>query len=119
MKKSFQQCHGCSAGRNQPWFWLGSGRNLLSNFRPVAVPRRHGMPKISHTEPPQHCDIITHWTHVEEMKWFSSVMLGVLTANNLGCGLAVEEICCQTLGQQQCHGGMTYPKSATQSLTTL
>ena len=63
------------------------------------------MPKISHTEPPQHCDIITHWTHVEEMKWFSSPMLEVLTANNLGFGLAVAEIC-QPLDQQQCHEGM-------------
>ena len=76
------------------------------------------MPKISHTEPPQHCDI-THWTHVEEMKWFSSAMLGVLAANNLGFGLAVAEMCCQTLGQQQCHGGMECPKSATQSLLNI
>jgi hypothetical protein len=30
---------------------------------------------------------------MEEMKWFSSAMLGVLTANNLGIGLALAEIC--------------------------
>jgi hypothetical protein len=47
------------------------------------------MSNISQTEPSQHCNI-THWTHMEEMKWFSSAMLGVLAANNLlvllGCG---------------------------------
>ena len=49
------------------------------------------------------------------MKWFSSAMLGVLAANNLGFGLAVAEIC-QTFGQQQCQMHMACPKSATQSL---
>jgi hypothetical protein len=44
-----------------------------------------GMTQISHTEPSQHFNI-THWTHVEEMKWFSSALLGVLAANNLGFG---------------------------------
>jgi hypothetical protein len=44
------------------------------------------MTQISHTEPSQHFNI-THWTHVEEMKWFSSALLGALTAkNNLGFG---------------------------------
>jgi hypothetical protein len=43
------------------------------------------MTQISHTEPSQHFNI-THWTHVEEMKWFSSALLGVLAANNLGFG---------------------------------
>jgi hypothetical protein len=38
------------------------------------------MSKISHKEPFQHYNI-THWTHMEEMKWFSSGFLGVLTAN--------------------------------------
>jgi hypothetical protein len=37
------------------------------------------MSKISNTEPSQHSNI-THWTHIDEMKWFSSAMLGVLTA---------------------------------------
>jgi hypothetical protein len=50
------------------------------------------MSKISHTEPCQQSKIF-HWTHPEEMKWFSSAMLGVLTANNLGIGLALAEIC--------------------------
>ena len=72
------------------------------------------MPKISHTEPPQHCNI-THWTHVEEMKGFSSVMLGVLAANNLGFGLALAEIC-QIFGRRQCQEGMTCQKSTTHSL---
>jgi hypothetical protein len=35
---------------------------------------------------------------MEEMKWFSSAMLGVMAANNLGFGLALAEIC-QTFGQ--------------------
>jgi hypothetical protein len=34
------------------------------------------------------------------MKWFSLVILDVLTANNLGFGLALAEIC-QTFGQRQ------------------
>jgi hypothetical protein len=46
------------------------------------------MPQISPTEPSHHCNI-THWTHVKEMKWFSSAMLGVLAANNLGFGWAL------------------------------
>jgi hypothetical protein len=37
---------------------------------------------------------------MDEMKWFSSAMLGVL-AQKLGFGLALAEIC-QTLGQQKC-----------------
>jgi hypothetical protein len=51
------------------------------------------------------------------MKWFSSTMLGVLAARNLGFGWALAEIC-QTFdfGKQQCHRGMSRPKSATQSL---
>ena len=60
----------------------------------------HGMSKISHTEPSQHC-IITYLTHMEEMECFSSGLLGVLAANNLGFGLALAEIR-QTFGQQQC-----------------
>jgi hypothetical protein len=30
---------------------------------------------------------------MEEMKWFSSAMLGVVAANYLGFGLALAEIC--------------------------
>jgi hypothetical protein len=36
------------------------------------------------------------------MKWFSSAMLGVLAANNLGYGLAPLAEICQTFGQWQC-----------------
>jgi hypothetical protein len=38
------------------------------------------MTKISHTEPSQHYNS-THWSHMEQMKWFSSAMLGVLAVN--------------------------------------
>jgi hypothetical protein len=41
-----------------------------------------------------------------------------LAANNLGFGLALAEIC-QTFGNQQSHGGMACPKSATQSLLNI
>jgi hypothetical protein len=37
---------------------------------------------------------------MEEMKWSSSSMLGVLAANNLGFGLGLSEFC-QTFGQRQ------------------
>ena len=82
-----QQCHAWCAGCKCAWFWLGSAAWNLPNFWQAAVPNRHGMSKISHTEPSQHCNI-THWTHIEEMKWFSLVILDVLTAINLGFGLA-------------------------------
>jgi hypothetical protein len=57
---------------------------------------------------------------MEEMKWSSSGLLGVLAANNhgFGFGLALAEIC-QTFGQQQCQEGMTCPKSATHSLHSM
>jgi hypothetical protein len=42
---------------------------------------------------------ITHWTHIDEMKWSSSSVLGVLAANNLGFGLGLSEFC-QTFGQR-------------------
>ena len=58
------------------------------------------MSKISPTQPSLHGNT-THWTHMEEMKWSSSGFLGVLSASNLGFGLAVAEIC-QTFVQQQC-----------------
>ena len=73
------------------------------------------MSKISHTEPSQQSKIF-HWTHMEEMKWFSSAMLGVLAARNLGFGWALAEIC-KTFGKQQSYGGMACPKLATQSLS--
>ena len=52
------------------------------------------MSKISLTQPLQHGNI-THWTHMEELKWSSSSFLGVLVlaANNLGFGLALARIC--------------------------
>jgi hypothetical protein len=37
---------------------------------------------------------------MEEMKWFSSSMIGVLAANNLAIGLALAKIC-QTFCQRQ------------------
>ena len=72
------------------------------------------MSKISHMQPSHH-DNITHWTHMDEMKWSSSGFLALLAASNLGFGLALAEILCQTFGQQQCQEGMACPKSATQS----
>jgi hypothetical protein len=66
-----------------------SGWNL-PNFWPAAQPQPQGheMSKISHiTDPSCHCNI-THWTHMEEMEWFSSAMFVVLAANNLGFGAA-------------------------------
>jgi hypothetical protein len=55
---------------------------------------------------------------MEEMKWFSSAMLGLIAANNLEFDLTLAEIC-QIFGQQQSHGGMAFPKSATQSLLNI
>ncbi len=97
----------------QPWFWVGSGWNL-PNFCLAAMPQGHGMSKIRHTKPFQHCNI-THWTHMKVMEWFSRAMLGVLATNNLDFGLALGEIC-QTYGQWQCQGNMACQKSDTQSL---
>jgi hypothetical protein len=67
------------------WIWLKSAKLLDSSSANAEF--QHGMPKIIHTKPSQHCNI-THWTHMEEMKWFSLVILDVLTAINLGFGLA-------------------------------
>jgi hypothetical protein len=69
---------------------------------------RHGMSK-SHVEPSQHCDI-THWTHMEEMEWFDSALLGVLAATNLGSCMALAEIC-QTCVLPQCQEDMGHGKS--------
>jgi hypothetical protein len=55
---------------------------------------------------------MTHLIHMEKMKWSSKSLLGVLAANNLGFGLALEKIG-QTFGQQQINDGMACPKSAT------
>jgi hypothetical protein len=55
---------------------------------------------------------------MEEMTWFSSAMLGVLGANNLGFGLALAEIC-QSFCQQQCHRDTMPPKSVTQGLLNI
>jgi hypothetical protein len=41
-------------------------------------------------------------------------MLGVLAVNKLGFGLALAEVC-QNFVKRQCHRGVAYPKSATQS----
>jgi hypothetical protein len=62
---------------------------ICQTFLPAAGLRRHVMSNISQTEPSRHCNI-THSTHIEEMKWFSSAMLGVLAETTLlfllGCG---------------------------------
>jgi hypothetical protein len=76
------------------------------------------MSKISQTEPPQHCNT-TYWIHMEEMKWFSSAMLGVLAANNLGFAWLSWLESAKRLGQLQCQGDMTCPKSAKQSLLNI
>jgi hypothetical protein len=53
---------------------------------------------------------------MEEMKWFSSAILGVgvLAVNKPGFGLALAEIY-QTSGMWLCQGHMACPRSATQS----
>ena len=61
------------------WLWLEA---------PVPVPEGHGTSKISHSGSSPHCNI-THWIHMEKMKWFSSAILGVLDANSHGFGLAL------------------------------
>ena len=81
----------CVLGANNLGFGLALAE-ICQTFRPVTVPQEHCVSKISLTEPSQHCNI-THWTQMEEMKWFSSVILGLLGANNLGFGLALAEIC--------------------------
>jgi hypothetical protein len=73
--------------------------------------------KISSEEPPEHGNI-THWTHIEEMRWFSSNMLSVLAVRKRGFGYALAQIC-QTFGQQKCHREMTCSKSALKSLLNI
>ena len=77
---------------------------LCQTFGKATVPRGHDMSKISLGEPSQHGNI-THWTHMEDMKWSSSGLLGVLAANSLGFGLALPEIC-----QTFAFGAATVPK---------
>jgi hypothetical protein len=55
---------------------------------------------------------------MEEMKSFSSAMLGVFAATTLGFGLALAEIC-QTFGQQSCQGDMACPEPAPKSLLNI
>jgi hypothetical protein len=51
-----------------------------------------------------------------EMKWFSSVMFGVSTANSLGFGLDLAGTCeTKLLANDNSKEGMVHPKSATQS----
>jgi hypothetical protein len=73
------------------------------------------MSNISQTEPSQH---FTHWTHMDEMKWFSSAMLGVLAANNLGFAWLWLRSA-KPFGQRQCQGDMSCPKSARQSILNI
>jgi hypothetical protein len=71
------QCPAWSACCKQlAWLWLvksASGLKILL----ATVPMGHGMSKISHTEPSQHCNI-THWTHMEEMEWFGSAAKSII-----------------------------------------
>ena len=110
MKWSSSGFLGVLASNNLAVLAYGFGLNR-PNFWPATVPRGHGMSKISHTEPSQHGNI-THWTHMEEMKWFSSAMLDVLVANNLGFHLMALAEICQSFGQQQIQEDMACPKSA-------
>ena len=94
MKWSSSGFPACLASNN-----LGFGlalTEICQTFWPATVPRGHAMSKIGHTKPSYHGNI-THWTHMEEMKWSSSSILGVLNTSNLGFGLALAEIC-QTFG---------------------
>jgi hypothetical protein len=69
------------------WLMLKSAK-----LWPATVPRGHDMSK-SATQSLHNMDIITHWTHLEEMKKSNSGFLAVLAANNLGFGLlALAEI---------------------------
>jgi hypothetical protein len=47
---------------------------ICQAFWPALVPGRHGMSKISHTEPSHHCKT-THWTHtgICQMFWPAAV----------------------------------------------
>jgi hypothetical protein len=88
MKWFSSALHGVLAANN-----LGFGSDLAEicqTFRPATVPQGHGVSKISGTEPSQH-GFIAHWTHMEEMKWFSSALHGVFAANNLGFGVLTND----------------------------
>jgi hypothetical protein len=69
-------------------FWLGSSAPEICQTLGMRLFQDHvACPKLatqSHL-PSGHCNFITHWSHMEEMKWFSSAMLGVgvLAANIL------------------------------------
>ena len=63
----------------------------------------------SATQSLHNMEIITHWTHMEEMKRSSSGFLAVLAANNLGFGLlALAEIYAKLLAsdsaKRACYG---------------
>ena len=73
-----EQLLWCAGYANNPDFGLALAE-ICQTFWPATVPQAHGVSKISHTEPSQHCNI-THWTHMEEMEWLSSALLGVLGA---------------------------------------
>ena len=75
-----QQCPAWCAGCKQPYSFGLALAEICQTFWPATVPQGHGVSKISHTEPSQHCNI-THWTHMEEMEWLSSALLGVLGAS--------------------------------------
>jgi hypothetical protein len=74
-------------------------------FWPATVPRGHGN------------GMITHWTHMEEMKWSSSVFLWQM---RLQTSFVLAWLWLKsaklTFGQQQCQEDMACPKSAMQCL---
>jgi hypothetical protein len=53
------------------WFCLAVAE-ICQTFRPAPVPRRHGMSKISQTEPSKHCNI-THYGPIWR-KWNGSAV---------------------------------------------
>jgi hypothetical protein len=54
----------------------------------------HGMSKISHSEPSKHCNI-THWTHMEEMKWFDSAKTKVVCSQHIKHGGDERSLICK------------------------
>jgi hypothetical protein len=56
---------------------------------------------------------------MEEMKWLSSAMLGVLAANNLGFAWLSWLESAKCFGRLKCQGEMACPKSAIHSLLNI
>jgi hypothetical protein len=60
------RCHGLNC--HQVWLRVGS---TLPNFSPHQSKTWHGLTQMGHQELVAH-QSITHWIHMEDMKWFSS-----------------------------------------------